>query len=108
MRHDLFFALFDCDYGMPYPNPPDASLLYSAPTHPEFRGVYQLVTDHAVYDPQAALAYMSENTPTVTLLRHPLQQLLSTFAFFKLEKKFGIETKSTEEAVRIYLQNPNR
>ena len=108
MQRDLFFALFDCSYGMPYPNAPNDSYLYSHPTHPKFQGRFHILTDHAMFDTEATKSYIPEDTPVITLLRHPLDQLSSTFEFFKMAEKFGMKAETTEEALKMYLDNPTR
>ena len=105
LRQNLFFALFACPYGMTYPNPPKEEYTYSRPTADNFTE-YHFITDHTMFDNEAYKSYMPDNTKVITLLRHPLKQLKSTFRFWNLPLQLGIP--SYEDVIGKFLRQPGK
>lgn len=104
MKRNLSFALFDCDYGLTYPHPPNISYLYRKPQR--FKGHYNLLTDHTMFHEEMYKEYMHPDTKIVTLIRHPLDQLASTFSFWNLPKKYGIPRHTAQHgALQHFLDN---
>ena len=107
LRHDLKFALFKCPYQMPYPHPPYASMLEGL----EFEHVgdgqrpYNILKDHSMYNRQAAMEYMPDDTQVISLIRHPFTHLVSSFNFFHLPKRFNMSDGITDH-VKEFLSRP--
>lgn len=106
MNQNLTFALIGCAYGMSYPHPAKQEYLFAKPTFDGFHN-YDLLTDHSMFDSEYYKAYMPHDTKVVTLLRHPLNQLKSTFGFWNLPMKFEIPSRN-KDPITTYLENPSK
>ena len=107
LSHDMKFALFRCPYAMSYPHPPNASFLAGKKFMPVGNGSrpYNILKDHTMYDRQAAMEYMPDDTKVISLIRHPFSQLTSSFSFFKLPQRFDMP-KEIEDPVKEFLSRP--
>ena len=107
LSHSLKFALFRCSYDMPYPHPPNLTFLggknFTRAGHGQ--RPYNILKDHAMYNREAAMEYMPEDTQVISLIRQPFSQLTSSFSFFELPKMFNM-SKSVEDPVQEFLLRP--
>ena len=99
-NHNLTFALFNCGNAMPFPNAAWPKYFYE---HKEDTQ-YNIVLDHALFNPEAFRSYMSSRTKVVSVLRHPLKYIESSFGFQYLDRSYHLVGK--KDPVDIFLKNP--
>merc|ERR1719239_682688 len=79
---------------------------------------YNILIDHAVFAEKQMAAIMPNDTVYFTSIRHPLQQIKSTFNYFKVHIPMGIPANSenplsvfftdTDRYERAYLSAPSQ
>ena len=105
MKHNLRVAIFNRQWGMPYPDYALPEFLYENLTDPGFQK-YNMICDHSVYDRDSVAPYM-EDYESVAILREPYSHLVSAFDFWGLAKRFRLH--KTRDPLREFLtKDPNQ
>ncbi|XP_066293320.1 galactose-3-O-sulfotransferase 2-like isoform X2 [Branchiostoma lanceolatum] len=70
---------------------------------PAFDGGFNLLVDHVLFNKTRIRGIMPRDTAYVTILRHPFEQLKSSFSWYEVPRKYRIRG---EDPVREFLQQP--
>ena len=101
MNNHLRVATFNTPWGMTYPFKAKGKLLFEK--YENTSKPFNFLCDHSIFDRKAVGIYLKKGYTTIGILREPLSQLRSTFAFWDLHKTFRIEEKSN--AVEEFLHS---
>ncbi|CAH1274381.1 GAL3ST1 [Branchiostoma lanceolatum] len=70
---------------------------------PGLDGGFNLLVDHVLFNKTRIRSIMPRDTAYVTILRHPFEQLKSSFSWYEVPRKYRIHG---EDPVREFLQQP--
>ncbi|XP_078691595.1 galactose-3-O-sulfotransferase 2-like isoform X2 [Branchiostoma floridae x Branchiostoma belcheri] len=70
---------------------------------PALDGSFNLLVDHVVFNKTKIRSIMPRDTAYITILRHPFEQLKSSFSWYEVPRKYGIRGK---DPIREFLQHP--
>ena len=102
IHHNLTFALFNCENAMPFPNAAWPKYLYQTTDDQKFN----MLLDHAFFNPEAFRSYMSPGRVVVSLVRHPLRYLESSFGFHQLYRHFQLSPN--KNTIETFLRSPEK